>query len=76
MQKGLPDIIICCNGVFAAWELKVDSKPSEIQSATLELISMCKGIAEIVTPKNLDQKLSELLKKALKNRNLSLKLDD
>ena len=62
--------------MFAAWELKTDTGvESEAQSANLELIKMAKGHAAIVTPSTLDKELSELLKKALKNRERTVKLN-
>lgn len=61
-KVGLPDVIICAGGRFAAWELKKDekSKPTEIQKYFLKKIENAGGIARTVTPVNYPKYLKEL----------------
>ena len=59
-RRGIPDRIICCNGNFVAWELKVESPLSALQKHNLELIDKAKGVARVVTPDNLQERLLEL----------------
>lgn len=75
-QRGIPDFLICCNGIFAAWELKTEEGiTSTSQSTNLELIRMAKGHTAVVTPSNLEKETTELLKKALKNRKRTVELN-
>lgn len=58
---GVPDLLICCNGCFVAWELKVGSnKPTKKQIWTSDRINTARGIARIVYPENLDDAIKEL----------------
>ena len=66
--RGLPDIVGCYNGVFFGWELKTSESEARrntgrivLQRHILRLIQRAGGIGEIVHPKNLHQKLEELL---------------
>lgn len=59
--RGIPDLLICANGVFVAWELKVgNNKASDLQGWTLDNISKAGGTARVVTPENFDEQLKEL----------------
>lgn len=60
-KRGDPDLIICANGKYVGWELKVgDNKVSELQQYKLDLITKAGGVARVVHPDNLDQALEEL----------------
>jgi hypothetical protein len=52
--RGIPDIIICCNGCFIALELKRSEteKPTMLQEFTLKEINKSGGIGLLVNPKN------------------------
>lgn len=64
---GVPDIIMCANGRFIAWELKVGSnRASPLQQYNIDCINKAGGIALVVTPDNLTQSLEELSCLALK----------
>ena len=72
--RGLPDIIGCCNGLFFGWELKASESEARkrtgriaLQRHILKLIQRAGGVGEIVHPKNLDDKLTELLQAARKS---------
>ena len=66
--RGIPDIIGCCHGRFFAWELKRSAEEARkktgrivLQKHVIKLIQKSGGIAGIVHPGNLDDKLKELL---------------
>ena len=60
---GVPDLLICYRGRFAAWELKVGAgKPTKRQSWALECIRRAGGIARVVRPETLEEALVELKK--------------
>lgn len=59
-RHGIPDIIICIHGIFVAWELKVDADIEPLQTHNLEKINEAHGIGRVVSPKNLNQCLTEL----------------
>jgi hypothetical protein len=65
--RGIPDLIICANGHFVAWELKPTKDEAEkttgriaLQKYTLTRIQRAHGTAEIVHPENLEEHLSRL----------------
>ena len=59
--RGIPDLLICCNGVFVAWELKVkDNKADPLQAHVIEKIREASGLAYVVTPENLEDALDHL----------------
>lgn len=65
--RGIPDIVGCYNGHFFAWELKRNlaeaSKTSgriALQLYNVSRIHRAQGVAEVVHPENLEQKLLEL----------------
>ena len=46
---GIPDIIMCKNGRFYAFEVKTeDGKPTKLQEATIRKILACGGTAAVV----------------------------
>lgn len=50
-RKGIPDIIMCLNGIFVAIELKRDGKmPDPIQKIVMSHISDARGYAFWTTP--------------------------
>ena len=51
---GIPDFILCVNGIFVALELKRESKSkiSRLQSHNLELINKSGGLGIVVNPDN------------------------
>ena len=52
--RGIPDLLICCRGIFYALELKKDeaSKATPLQLHTLEQIELAGGISGVVSPEN------------------------
>ena len=60
-KRGTPDLLICANGHFVAWELKVGTnKTTELQQFTLEKILISGGVGRVVTPENLKENMEEL----------------
>ena len=51
---GIPDFILCVNGIFVALELKRDSKAktSKLQGYTIERINEAGGLAVVTSPEN------------------------
>lgn len=65
--RGIPDIILCANGLFLAWELKPSRYEAEktsgrivLQKYTLTRIAQSRGMGRIVHPENLEECLEEL----------------
>ena len=62
-KKGVPDLLVCCNGKFLGLEIKAENgKPSELQKYNIQAIEEAGGIGMIVYPKDF-----ELLKTIVKN---------
>lgn len=60
--RGIPDVLICYQGMFYAWELKTEKgKLDPLQEHVLNNIKLAGGIARVVTPANLDECMEELL---------------
>jgi hypothetical protein len=60
--RGTPDILICYNGKFFAWELKVSkNKASGLQNYEIYKIKRAGGIARVVTPATLEEAIQEIL---------------
>lgn len=54
--RGTPDMLMCFNGKFIAYELKTDvGSPDPLQEYTLENIRRAGGVARVVSPKNVRQ---------------------
>jgi len=50
-KKGIPDILMCCNGYFVAVEVKAQNgKPSELQKWNIKKINEACGIGVILYP--------------------------
>lgn len=59
---GIPDLLICCNGYFFAWELKVGGNHATvIQAHTINLIRLAKGKASVVTPETLETSIAHMV---------------
>lgn len=60
-KRGDPDFLICANGHFVAWELKVgDNEATPLQANTLRKIYEAGGRAFTVYPGNLQEHLNAL----------------
>lgn len=54
--SGTPDILLCCNGLFIALELKsATGKASELQKYNLKNVDKCGGLGLLVNPGNWEQ---------------------
>lgn len=50
-KKGIPDILVCCNGYFVAVEVKAQNgKPSELQKWNIKKINEACGIGVVLYP--------------------------
>ena len=50
-RKGIPDLLICCNGFFVGVELKsMDGKPTDLQLKEIEQIRNSNGVAMVLYP--------------------------
>lgn len=66
-KKGIPDLLVCCNGYFLAIELKAeDGKPSELQEHTIKQILNAGGISMVLYPRDFET-LKSLIDNLLKN---------
>jgi Holliday junction resolvase len=55
-KSGIPDLLICCNGIFLAVELKGPSgKPSELQLWTIDQIKKSGGFSFVLYPKDFEK---------------------
>ena len=54
-KRGIPDILVCCNGYFIGLELKAEKgTPSELQKYNVRKIQEAGGIALILYPKDFE----------------------
>lgn len=54
-REGVPDLLVCCNGLFIGVELKAaNGHPSELQLWNVEEIRKAHGIAIILYPDQFD----------------------
>lgn len=54
-RSGVPDIVCCINGRFAAFEIKAgNNKPTALQEREIRRIQETKGIAAVVREDNID----------------------
>lgn len=67
--RGIPDLIICSNGLFFAWELKRSRDEAEKTSGRIVLqrytclrIQHANGQADIVHPENLEEMKAKILR--------------
>ena len=52
-KAGVPDLLVCCNGLFLGIELKADKgKPSELQKYNLRAIEDAGGYGILLYPKD------------------------
>lgn len=59
--RGTPDLLICHDGIFFAWELKASNgRVSKLQQFTLDQIDEAGGVARVVTPENFEDMIAEL----------------
>ena len=50
-RKGVPDLLVCCNGYFLAVELKAENgHPSDLQLWNIEQIRKAGGMAIVLYP--------------------------
>ena len=50
-RKGIPDLLVCCNGVFLGVELKCEEgHPSDLQLWNIKKIRMAHGIGIVLYP--------------------------
>jgi len=62
-RSGVPDIIICVNGLFLAVECKAGTnKPTSLQISEIEAIRRNNGVAVVVNEENWDM-VRELIRK-------------
>ena len=54
-RSGIPDLLVCCNGVFLGIEVKAENgKPTELQLWNIEEIKKSGGIAMVLYPKDFE----------------------
>lgn len=54
-KAGVPDLLVCCNGVFIGIELKASTgHPSELQIYNIEKIRKAGGMAFVLYPEQFD----------------------
>lgn len=70
-RKGIPDLLICCNGLFLGVELKaMNGKPSDLQKREIKRIRKSNGIGIVLYPDCFEQfktYIDELLDKEIDN---------
>lgn len=70
-RKGIPDLLICCNGLFLGVELKaMNGKPSDLQKREIKRIRKSNGIGIVLYPDCFEQfkaYIDELLNKEIDN---------
>lgn len=55
-RKGVPDLLVCCNGYFLGVELKAENgHPSELQLWNIEKIHEAGGFAIVLYPKDFER---------------------
>lgn len=73
-RSGVPDLLVCCNGVFLGIELKAQNgKPSELQLWNVKKIRESGGVAIVLYPNQFEEfkNIIELLKRGY-NENVRL----
>jgi len=60
--RGTPDLLICCNGYFVAWELKAGGRYKEtpLQAYHLKGVVGCGGVGRVVDPAGMEDAFKEL----------------
>ena len=55
-RSGVPDLLVCCNGVFLGVELKAENgRPSELQKWNIKQIRKAGGIGIILYPSQFEE---------------------
>lgn len=55
-KKGIPDLLVCCNGYFLGVEVKAEKgKPSELQKWNIQKINDSCGIGIVLYPDQFNQ---------------------
>ncbi|MFL8968920.1 VRR-NUC domain-containing protein [Helcococcus kunzii] len=55
-KAGVPDLLVCCNGIFLGIELKApNGKPSKLQLYNLDQIKKSGGIGILLYPKDFNK---------------------
>ncbi len=55
-REGIPDLLVCCGGLFLGIELKAEKgKPSALQLWNIEQIRSSGGVALVLYPDQFDQ---------------------
>ena len=55
-KSGIPDLLLCVNGIFISVELKSDTgKPSDLQKKNTAAINSSQGIGLVLYPKGFEQ---------------------
>ena len=65
-HKGIPDLLVCCKGLFIGIEVKTDTgKTSKLQEIELQKIEEADGITMVIYGKDKDKlfKLIDILQK-------------
>lgn len=69
--RGTPDLLICCNSLFVAMELKTDEgECSALQEKTLNDVSKAKGVSLVARPHNWDKVYKMLMEISVQNIDL------
>lgn len=55
-RSGIPDLLICCNGIFLGVELKAeDGRLSELQAWNIDKINQANGFAFVLFPRDFEE---------------------
>ena len=64
-KSGIPDLLMCVNGIFIAAELKSSvGKPTDLQRKNIEMINRGGGIGLVVYPEGFEQ-FKEIIKEVI-----------
>lgn len=78
-REGVPDLLICCNGLFVGIELKNETgKPSKLQLYEIKQIRESGGVALVLCPDQFEsfKHMIELLQSGnLKSKELQYRFD-
>lgn len=75
-RKGVPDLLVCCNGYFLGVELKApNGRPSELQLWNVQKIRDAGGIALVLYPRDYEV-FKGLVKKLCDGKYADAKIDE
>lgn len=77
-RKGVPDLLICCDGYFLAVELKAErGKPSDLQIWNIRKIRQAGGIAIVLYPDQFEdfKNLVQMLKSKIIDKRIQYAFD-